>query len=105
MTEIISEVFTNNVLLPQNASKTIPAADPLSGDLYVLCGDGAVSLGSDRHGVQRLVPAGPDRYALQPFVSHLGRAGPGGIAFSPDGRQLIITDDGSRAIVVLRRTY
>ena len=81
------------------------AADPLSGDLYVLCGDGAVSLGSDRHGVQRLVPAGPDRYTLQPFVSHLGRAGPGGIAFSPDGRQLIITDDGSRAIVVLRRTY
>ncbi len=79
------------------------AADPLSADLYVLCGDENLSRSSDRQTLLRLTPAGPDRYTVTPLVTRLGKADRGGIAFSYDGKRMILTDSGNRVIVVLKR--
>ena len=79
------------------------AADPLSADLYVLCGDENLTQGSDRQSLLRLTPAGPDRYTVSSFITRLGKADRGGIAFSYDGKRMVITDSGNRAIVVLKR--
>ncbi len=79
------------------------AADPLSADLYVLCGEESITRSSDRQSLLRLTPAGPDRYTVTPLVTRLGKADRGGIAFSYDGKRMILTDSGNRVIVVLKR--
>ncbi len=79
------------------------AADPLSADLYVLCGEESLTTSSDRQSLLRLTPAGPDRYTVTPVVTRLGKADRGGIAFSTDGKRMILTDSGNRVIVVLKR--
>ena len=79
------------------------AADPLTGDLYVMCGYHASSLEPDRRYVQRLMPQGPDRYVAETIVTRLGKVGKGSLAFNNDGQKLIITDEGNRGVVVLQR--
>ncbi len=77
--------------------------DPLSGDLYVICGYDSQVLGTERQSVQRLRSLGNDRYAVETFASRLGRAGLRGISISHDGQRMCITDEGNMIIVVLKR--
>lgn len=79
------------------------AADPLSGDLYAIQGALIPSASIAVQRLLRLCPDGPDRYRVEIAADRFGKLGTGGLAFSPDGQQLIITDVGNRAIVVLRR--
>ena len=79
------------------------AADPLTGDLYVMCGYHDPSLKPEHRCVQRVVPQGPDRYVAETIVTRLGKVGKGGLAFNGDGQKLIITDVGNRAVVALQR--
>ncbi len=79
------------------------AADPLSGDLYIIQGAQATSVGSDIQSISRLRPAGPDYYTVETFANRLGKPSFNGIAFSADGQKMIITDKGNFAVVVLRR--
>jgi serine/threonine protein kinase len=79
------------------------AADTLSSDLYVLQGGRSITVGSANQSISRLRPAGPDRYTVEPFVTRLGKPSKNGLAFSPDGQRMIITDTGNHAIVVLKR--
>ncbi len=82
------------------------AADPLSGDLYIIQGGNATSVGSDDQCISRLRPAGasnPDHYLVETFANRLGKSGANGIAFSADGQKMIITDKGNFAIAVLKR--
>ena len=79
------------------------AADPLSEDLYLIQGAGLTTVDPDRQRIYSLRPAGPDRYAVEVFADHFGKLSFGGIAFSYDGRQMIITDAGNDTIVILKR--
>ncbi len=88
--------------------KSIPnagglAADPLSSDLYVAEGPASSSLESNHQRIVRLIPTGPDRYRVEVFADRFNKLSDAGIAFSTDGKRMIITDSGNRAIVVLRR--
>lgn len=80
------------------------AADPFSPDLYVV--EGAMLLAA-QPASQRLLhlrPAGPDRYDARVVAQNFGRVGLNGLAFTPDGKRLVLTDSGNRVIVVLKRT-
>ncbi len=79
------------------------AADPLSDDLYVVQGAAYPTVNPARQSVHRLRRTGPDRYAVEVFADHFGKLSFGGIAFSNDGRRMIITDSGNYAAVILKR--
>ncbi len=79
------------------------AADPFSTDLYVA--EGAM-LPASQPAAQRLLrlrQVGPDRYEVRIVARNFGRLGLDGLAFTPDGRRLVLTDSGHRVIVVLKR--
>jgi hypothetical protein len=79
------------------------AADPLSTDLYVI--EGAL-FPSASPGLQRLLRlrlTKPDTYAVEIIAERFGKLSPNGLAFSADGKRMVITDRGNRAIVLLRR--
>jgi tRNA A-37 threonylcarbamoyl transferase component Bud32 len=80
------------------------AADPLSTDLYAIQGAllPSASIGFQR--VLRLRLVAPDEYVVTPVADRFGKFSVCGIAFSPDGQHLLITDTGNRAVVGLRRT-
>ena len=78
-------------------------ADPLSADLYIIQGAGYPTVDPNRQRIHRLRPAGPDRYTAEVFADHFGKLSFGGIAFSQAGRQMIFTDAGNYAIVILKR--
>lgn len=79
------------------------AADPLSTDLYAVQGWFIPSVSTAIQRVLRLRSVAPDRYAVEIIADRFGRLGPCGIAFSADGKRLVLTDRGHRVIVVLRR--
>lgn len=79
------------------------AADPLSSDLYVVQGAASVTPDSKHQRILRLIPTGPDRYHVEVIADRFNKLSYGGVAFSQDGKRMIITDKGSRAMVVLRR--
>lgn len=79
------------------------AADPFSTDLFVA--EGAM-LPATQRAAQRLVQLrllGPDRYEVRVVARNFGRIALNGLAFTPDGRRLVLTDSGHRFIVVLKR--
>ena len=79
------------------------AADPLSRDLYVVQGATSVTLDSKHQRILRLIPTGPDRYHVEVIADRFNKLSYGGVTFSQDGKRMVITDKGSRAIVVLQR--
>ena len=79
------------------------AADPLSTDLYIIEGAAVPSGNPILQRLLRLRPAGPDAYAVEPLADRFGRLGLFGVQVTADGRRLVITDSGNRAIIVLKR--
>lgn len=79
------------------------AADPLSADLYAVQGWFIPSVSHSIQRVLRLRPTAPDHYAVEVIADRFGRLGACGIAFSADGKRLVLTDRGHRVIVVLKR--
>jgi DNA-binding beta-propeller fold protein YncE len=79
------------------------AADPLSSDLYIAQGASNITPESTQQRILRLIPTGSDHYHVEVFASGFNKLSDAGIAFSYDGKRMIITDSGNRAIVVLKR--
>lgn len=79
------------------------AADPLSADLYAIQGGLMPSASTAIQRVLRLRPMGGDRYAVGVVAERFGKLGLCGIAFSPDGKHMAITDVGNRVVVLLAR--
>ncbi len=80
------------------------AADPFSADLFVV--EGAM-LSATQPAAQRLLHlrrVEGDRFEAHVVARNFGRIGLNGIAFTPDGRRLVLTDRGNRLILVLKRT-
>ena len=79
------------------------AGDPFSTDLFVV--EGAMMPGT-QPATQRLIHlrhVEADRYEAHVVARNFGRIGLNGVAFSPDGKRLVITDRGNRLLVVLKR--
>jgi hypothetical protein len=79
------------------------AADPLSTDLYAIQGALLPSASIAFQRVLRLRLVAPDEYEITPVADRFGKFSPCGIAFSADGQRLVLTDQGNRVIVGLRK--
>ncbi len=80
------------------------AADPFSSDLFVTEGATQSANQPASQRLLRLRRVGPDRFDGEVAAQNFGRLAPNGLAFTPDGRRLVLTDSGHRVIVVLKRT-
>lgn len=79
------------------------AADPLGNDLYVIEGALIPSASMSVQRVSRLKLTTPDHYDVEVIAERFGKFSLGGIAFSSDGQRMVLTDNGNRAIVILKR--
>jgi hypothetical protein len=79
------------------------AADPLSEDLYIMTGSASRAIDPATQRVLKLSPRGPDSYRVEVFADRFSTVSDLGIAITPDGQRMILTDQRGNGIVVLKR--